>query len=231
MIPDQSLVNTPEAVEFINNAKLPTQRNVMLGDLNKFRGEHIYNSISESHYQLERAADTIGKLTQDVSRNEVEKHVAAKKVADQTIAQLETTQRALLAVADANMRDVNENLAQTFKLAEGRSAIHVRMADWIIEQSKVEGGYARIREAVTSNSEFAAVIENWPPQLLNLPDDQRTDFRLKAVERWSPETKVLLDRYLLLRETAAKYPGVIRRVSSSFYSKIKAAKIHKRVAV
>lgn len=237
MIPDQSLVNTPEANEFVNNAKLETQRNVMLGNLKHFHKDfkddpEIYNRVSASHQRLERAADTIGRLTGDESRNEVEKHVAAKKVADETIAQLEITQQSLSNLSEAYMRGANERLEEVFKLPEGKAVIHAEIIRWIKDEAKNgDGGYANIREAVTTDPDFAKVLVNFSYRLLGLPFDHQTEFMTKAIERWSPETSKALERAEKLRDTAAKYPGVIANVKSSFYSQLKAAKIHKRVAV
>lgn len=233
MIPDQSLVTEPKAVEFINMIKLPSQRNVMVGDHAKFKdNDAAFNSISACHQKLQNAATTIGQLTGDESRNEVEKHVAAKTVADQTIEQLEKTQKVLLAISDAYMRDAEDQLVEVFKLPEGRSSIHSDMARWIEAQAKNgDGGYANIREAVTTNSEFAKVLYQYPHQLLGLPYDQRTDFMNKALEVWSPKSRQAFERYHALRDTAAKYPEVIAKVKASFYNPLKAAKIHKRVAV
>lgn len=237
MIADRSLVNTPEANEFVDNAKLETQRNSMLGSLNRFRQDfkddpEIYNRLSASHQGLHRAAETITRLASDGSRNEVEKHAAAKKVADDTIAQLENTRQSLLGLSESYMRGVDDRLTEVFKLPEGRSAIHSDIARWIRDEAKNgDGGYTNIREAVTSNSEFAKVLYHWPTQLLGLPHDQRLEFVNKAVERWSPESRVAMERYEILRETAAKYPATIAKVKGSFYNVLKAAKIHQRVAV
>jgi hypothetical protein len=233
MIPDQSLVTTPEAVEFINNAKLETQRNVMLGDLKNFKSDpEMYNRVSASHSQLARAADTISKLANDNSRTEVEKHVAGKKVAEQTVAQLKVTRDSMLNLSEAYMNGVDAKLTETFKLPEGRSAIHSDIARWIKDEAKNgDNGYGNISKAVTTNSEFAKVLYQWPSELLGLPHEIRVDFINKAVKVWSPETRDAIDRYEMLRRTAAKYQGVIDRVGSSFYSKLKAAKIDKRVAI
>lgn len=237
MIADRSLVNTPESNEFVDNAKLETQRNTMLGNLNTFRKDfkndpEIYNRVSASHQRLERAAETITRLASDGSRNEVEKHVAAKKVADETIAQLEITRQSLLSLSESYMRGVDERLAEVFKLPEGRSAIQSDIARWIRDEAKNgDGGFTNIREAVTSNSEFAKVLYHWPTQLLGLPHDQRLEFVNKAIKVWSPESLDAMERYHKLRDTAAKYPATIAKVKGSFYNVLKAAKIHQRVAV
>jgi hypothetical protein len=237
MIPDRSLVNTPEANEFVDNAKLETQRNVMLGNLNRFRKDlkddpEIYNRVSASHQCLERAAETITRLASDGSRNEVEKHAAAKKVADDTIVQLDNTRQSLIGLSESYMRGVDERLADVFKLPEGRSAIQSDIARWIRDEAKNgDGGYTNIREAVTSNSEFAKVLYHWPTQLLGLPHDQRLEFVNKAIKVWSPECLVAMERSEMLRETAEKYPATIAKVKASFYNVLKAAKIHQRVAV
>ena len=125
MIPDRSLVNTPEANEFVDNAKLETQRNSMLGSLNRFRNDfkddpEIYNRVSACHQVLHRAAETITRLASDGSRNEVEKHAAAKKVADDTIVQLDNTRQSLLGLSESYMRGVDDRLTEVFKLPEPR---------------------------------------------------------------------------------------------------------------
>lgn len=237
MIADRSLVNTPEANEFVDNAKLETQRNTMLGNLNTFRKDfkddpEIYNRVSASHQRLERAAETITALASDGSRNEVEKHAAAKKVADDTIAQLENTRQSLLGLSESYMRGVNERLAEVFKLPEGRSAIQSDIARWIRDEAKNgDGGYANISDAITTNSEFAKVLQNYPYQLLGLPHGQHLEFMNKAIKVWSPESLDAIERYNKLRDTAAKYPATIAKVKGSFYNVLKAAKIHQRVAV
>lgn len=237
MIADRSLVNTPEANEFVDNAKLETQRNSMLGSLNRFRQDfkddpEIYNRLSASHQVLHRAAETITQLASDGSRNEVEKHAAAKKVADDTIVQLDNTRQSLLGLSESYMRGVDDRLTEVFKLPEGRSAIHSDIARWIRDEAKNgDGGYTNIREAVTSNSEFAKVLYHWPTQLLGLPHDQRLDFMNRAIKVWSPESLVAMERSEILRDTAAKYPATIAKVKGSFYNVLKAAKIHQRVAV
>lgn len=107
----------------------------------------------------------------------------------------------LLNRSESYMHGVNERLDEVFKLPEGRSAIQRNIVRWIRNEAKDgDGGYANIREAVTSNSEFTKVLYHWPTQLLGLPHDQRLDFVSRVIKVWSPKSFDSMERSEILRE-------------------------------
>lgn len=228
--PGFSLVNTAEAVEFNQHLTLPTQRNILLGDPAAFANDSdVSSALTNIHGKAKQSAEIIGRLTQDQTRTTPLKHEAASKIAASLIEAAEGTQRLLSNRANDYVRASDEIMASRFKLNAERHFHYDRIADWIGREAKTEGGYAKIREAITDDPDFALTMYNMSHRLLDLPDEHAFNFKTKIIEHWAPEAMEHIETSHKLSQLAKRYPAFTAKVKSSFYSPIELAKVRTRV--
>ena len=226
-------VQTAEAVEFVQQLRLPTQRLPMLGDPASFENDNVvYNAIKEVHMAADSSAELIGRISQDLTVTEPVRHEKASKVANKLAATAEATQRTLEARANELVNASGEIMGTRFVADPARNAIHTRALDWIAREAKNgDGGYTNIREAILDDPDFALTMYNHSWRLLGLPEDVVLDFKEKIIKKFAPEALEYLDTSIKLNRLAKRYPGFIANVHASFYSPIELAKLRTRVEV
>ena len=97
--------------------------------------------------------------------------------------------------------------------------------------AKGEVGYTKIREALKSNVEVAAVLYHSPPFLIGISDEVLMPIILDGIEVHLPNAYRLTEQGTALRALAAKYPQIMKSVKASFYNPAIAAKASLRVEV
>jgi len=95
MTPDSKyLVKSPDASSFLDTAQIDSGLSAMLGDP-KATDAHVAPDIQSAHITLREAAKKVAALVNDPTRTEVQKHVAAKELADKVTAHLQKSKAAI----------------------------------------------------------------------------------------------------------------------------------------
>lgn len=222
------LVKSPEATEFFQMPN--TLRKIMLGDPEKLDAS-VYNFVVRAHNAVGEGITTIVALTNDKTRNDVQRHAVAKTVAERVTAILNETKGQIEANARRLSREATDTINQSFAADPNRASIQSEIRGWIREQAKTAEGLAKIREAMTENAEVGSIIFHSPHFLLGLADSVRVSMMMDAVETHLPKAHAMLEASAALEKAAAKYPDAISKVRRSFFNPVLAEQASSRVEV
>ena len=111
----------------------------MLGDRERFQGLPSFNAISYAHGAIKEGAEKIEAFTNDKTRNEPEKHAAARQVAEQ----VKNVLRQSMTTID---READEILAKRFDPCAYSQYSLSETVRWIREQAKWETRLLEIRK-------------------------------------------------------------------------------------
>jgi hypothetical protein len=224
----QPLVQTPEATELFSMPD--TARKLILGDPGKFEGtaEH---TIVAAHNVVGDAMVKISALREDKTRNDVQRHAAAKVIADRTLAALEDARGRIDAEGKRLQREATDTINESFGSDPNRAAIQSEIRGWIREQAKTPKGITKIREAMKANAEVGAILFHSPHFLLGLADSVRDNMMMDAIETHLPKAHAKLEKGMALCDLSNKYPAAITKVRRAFFNGAIAAQAASRVEV
>lgn len=220
--------NTPEGTEFLQRIEVPTFRKAMVGDNTKLH-TIVYNQIGEVDRALEQGVATIRALSVDETKTPVAQEEAKKRVADKLVNLIDNAHGALkhgIASIDATAAEL---ISDRFAPKPDKTALYAEIRAWFRDMYGKPGGIVAIREAVTSNSDFADVLHNAPYQLLGLPVETMSDLQMATVKTFAPDAWGLMEDSKALAKVAKNYPGVAKSVRSSFYNPALAMRAASRV--
>lgn len=201
-----------------------------LGDPSQFEHDtEVSSAIISAHSALRSGAETITALTGDATRSEPERHAVGGEVSARTVAKLEEVERKLTANANAYTASANEALKERFALKPEDGWMNDKWVGFIREQAGVEGGYAKIGEAMLKHRELATLIIKMPAELLGIPERQLQTWRVKAVEKFEPEIQSAAQLGEDIRDIAGRYKRMVGMVKLNFHSPVIAAKVATRV--
>lgn len=139
------------------------------------------------------------------------------------------SQATIQATAEALEAEAVAEMKSGFETDERRASIHSEIRAYIRELAKQPDGLPKIRKAITSNFEVAAVICHSPSFLLGIADEPLGNMMEDALKRWKPEADAKLSKAIALKEVARKYSPFLRGLGSSSFNATVAAKWNNRV--
>jgi hypothetical protein len=220
--------NTPEGTEFLQRIETPAFRKAFIGDNTKLH-TIVYNQIGEVDRALEQSVTTIRALSVDETKTPVAQEEAKKRVADKLVNLIENAHGALkhgIASIDATAAEL---VKDRFAPKPDKTALYSEIRAWFREMYAKPGGIVAIREAVTTNSDFADAVHNAPYQLLGLPVETMSDMQMASLKVFAPDAWGLMEDSKALAKVAKNYPGVAKSVRSSFYNPALAMRAASRV--
>lgn len=226
----QYLVNSPDAINFLDSAQLDSGLSAMLGDP-KAIDAHVAPDVQSAHIVLKEAAKKIAALVDDPTRTPTAKHDAAKQLAQKVTTHLEKSKAALEAHAEKLKASA---LAQADLHLGPRSesgVLHSEIRSWVREQAKTPEGLLQVKKAMGDNDDVAAVLWHSPSFLVGLAPSVHEGLRLEALQSRKPELYANLSNSVGLAKLAGKYEAAIRKVAPSFYTPSLAEQASKRVEI
>ena len=226
----QYLVNSPDATSFLDTAQLDSGLSAILGDP-KALDASVAPDVQSAHITLKDAAKKIAALVGDPTRTEVQKHAAAKQLAEKVTNHLEKSKAALEAHAEKLKASA---LAQADLHLGPRSesgVLHSEIRSWVREQAKTPEGLLQVKQAMADNDDVAAVLWHSPSFLVGLAPSVHEGLRLEALQSRKPELYANLSNSVGLAKLAGKYEAAIRKVAPSFYTPSLAEQASKRVEI
>ncbi|MBI5070375.1 MAG: hypothetical protein HZB56_19235 [Deltaproteobacteria bacterium] len=226
------LVGSPQATDFLDQTHIPSGLNVMLGDPDNC-DPMVAPEMRLAHIALRDGATKIAALVADPTRpTDVEKHVAARKVANAVIDRLEKTKKVILERADYVLDEATRQADLALGPKSDRGSLHSEIRQWLRETSRLPDGLEKIRSALEAGGDdLAAVLWHSPTFLTGLPPDLHETLRFEALQRAKPDTCAAFSSSVGLRRLADRYDGAIRRTTIYFYNPTVAEKAAKRVEV
>lgn len=224
------LVNSPDAAAFLDTAQLDAGLNAILGDP-KAIDANVGPDIQGAHIVLKDAAKKIAALVSDPTRTDVQKHAAAKQIAEKVTNHLVRSKVALEAHAD---KLKNTALVQAELQLGPRSecnGLYSEIRSWIREQVKTPDGLLSVRRAMAENDDVAAVLWHSPSFLIGMVSSVHETVRLDALRSRKPDLYTDLSNSFGITKLAGKYGVVINKVSSSFYNPELAGQASRRVEI
>ena len=223
-----TLGNTPEGTEFVQRLEVPTFRKAMIGDNVKLN-TLVYNVVGEVDRQLTSGIDTIKALSKDETKTPVAQEEAKKRVADRLADKIEGAHAAMESGAAQLDAEVAVIVMERFAPKPDRAPLYAEMRQWIRDMYAKPGGIAAIREAVTTNSDFATALHAAPYQLLGLPVETMSDMQIASLKRFAPDAWALMEDSAAISKVAKNYPAIAKSVRSSFYNPALAIRAASRV--
>lgn len=220
--------NTPEGTEFLQRIETPTFRKALIGDNTKLHSI-VYNPIGEVDRALEQGVATIRALSIDETKTPVAQEEAKKRVADKLVNVIENAHAALkhgIASIDATAAEI---VKDRFAPKPDKSALYTEIRAWFRETYAKPGGIVAIRDAVTTNSDFADTVHNAPYQLLGLPLETMSEMQMASLKTFAADAWGLMEDSKALAKVAKNYPDVARSVKSSFFNPALAMRAASRV--
>jgi hypothetical protein len=224
----QPLVKSPEATELFSMPD--TKRKIMLGDPDKLDSS-VHAVVVAAHNAVGDGRTKIAALVGDKTRNDVQRHAAARTVAERAIGVLESAQKQLSAQARRMNQDATDTVNQSFAADPNRASIQSEIRGWIREQAKSVEGLAKIREAMKASAEVGAILFHSPHFLLGLADSVRTSMMMDAIEKHLPKAHAMFEAGIALEGAAAKYPAAMATVRRTFFNPALADQAKTRVEV
>ena len=226
----QYLVNSPDAINFLDSAQLDSGLSAMLGDP-KGIDAHVAPDVQSAHIVLKEAAKKIAALVGDPTRTDVQRHHAAKQLADKVTTHLEKSKAALEAHAEklkaSSLAQADLHLGPSSE----RSALHSEIRSWVREQAKTPEVLLQVKQAMADNDDVAAVLWHSPSFLVGLAPSVHEGLRLEALQSRKPDLYANLSNSVGLAKLAGKYEAAIRKVAPSFYTPSLAEQASKRVEI
>ncbi|HBO7378314.1 TPA: hypothetical protein VDW17_003030 [Pseudomonas aeruginosa] len=229
-IESQYLVKDPAATGFLDNAQLDTGLAAMLGDP-KGIDAHVAPDVQSAHIVLKEAAKKIAALVGDPTRTDVQRHHAAKQLADKVTTHLEKSKAALEAHAEKLKASALAQADLHLGPSSERSALHSEIRSWVREQAKTPEGLLQVKQAMADNDDVAAILWHSPSFLVGLAPSVHEGLRLEALQSRKPELYANLSNSVGLAKLAGKYEAAIRKVAPSFYTPSLAEQASKRVEI
>lgn len=226
----QYLVNSPDATSFLDTAQLDSGLSAILGDP-KGIDAHVAPDVQSAHIVLKEAAKKIAALVGDPTRMDVQRHHAAKQLADKVTTHLEKSKAALEAHAEKLKASALAQADLHLGPSSERSALHSEIRSWVREQAKTPEGLLQVKQAMADNDDVAAVLWHSPSFLVGLAPSVHEGLRLEALQSRKPELYANLSNSVGLAKLAGKYESAIRKVAPSFYTPSLAEQASKRVEI
>lgn len=231
MTPDSKyLVKSPDASSFLDTAQIDSGLSAMLGDP-KATDAHVAPDIQSAHVTLREAAKKVAALVNDPTRTEVQKHAAAKELANKVTTHLEKSKAAIAQQAEKLKATALVQADLHLGPKPDRSALQSEIRSWVREQAKDPSNLPAIRAAMAENDDVAGVLWHSPSFLVGLAPSVHEGLRLEALQSRKPELYANLSNSVGLAKLAGKYEAAIRKVAPSFYTPTLAEQASKRVEI
>lgn len=225
-----SLVQTEAASSFLSLAGTETGRKAFLGDSEKYESG-VGPDITNAHIALRDGVETIGRLLNDATRNDVQRHEVAGVVAGRTVKALQKSKAAIESRAELLFSDGVAQAEREFTPRASHASLESEIRVYIREQAKQADGPANVRAAMLASKDVAAVIYHSPSFLVGINADTHSKLRYEATERWVPEAYKRMTDSVALRELAPKFDKAAASVRNSFYNPTVASKASTRVQI
>lgn len=224
------LVKSPQAADFLDTAQIDTGLSAMLGDPDTVDAQ-VAPDIRSAHITLKDAAKKVASLVRDPTRTEVQKHHAAKQLAEKVTTKLEQSKSALEGHAEKLKTEALAQADMHLGPRSERGSLHSEIRGWIREQAKSPEGLIAVKRAMQDNDDVAAVLWHSPSFLVGLAPRVHEEIRFDALRSRKPELYAGLSNSLGLSKLATKYGETTRRIAPSFYSPNVAEQASKRVEI
>jgi hypothetical protein len=226
------LVAGPQATDFLEMAQIDSGLKAMLGNPDKCDAT-VAPEIRSAHIAMRNAVQKVAALSRDVTRTDVDKHAAAKRLATSLQDKLSQVKKSIVTRADQLHDDAMRQANLDLGPKADRAAIHSEIRGWISQVTTKPDGMQKVRAAMKEGSEdLAAVLWHSPHFLLSgLPAETFDELKMEALQSAKPELYGMLSASVGLRKIATSYDTAIRKVSVSFYNHVLAEQANKRVEV
>jgi hypothetical protein len=211
------LVNTPEAEDFITSLMIDSGLKLAAGDPKV--DATVAPDIQAAHIALRQAGKNIMALATDPTRNDVQRHEVAKKIAMETEAKVERARVALEERAKYLMDSAVEEADRDLGPKAPRGAIESELRGWVREQNKHPNGLETIKKAMAENVELAGVLYSSPRFLLGLSASMGEKLKFEAVQIHRPELYAKMSNSVGLTAMAERCKQTARKIHNSFYNR------------
>jgi hypothetical protein len=163
----KTLVKSPAAVQFIEMAHIDSGLDAMLGQPEI--DPHVGVDIQSARIALRDAAKKVVALVDDPTRTEVDKHVAAQKLATAVEKKLTSAKAEIERRAEHLRSDALRQADIALGPSRERASLHSEVRAWVREVAKTSEGLTKIKQELKDSEDLASVLWHSPGFLLDFP--------------------------------------------------------------
>jgi len=230
-MPARFLVNAPANVDFLESLMIESGLDRQFGKIPDDLDPMVRADVQSARIQLQHAAKQVVALASDPTRTDVDKHVAARRVAEATNATLAKASELVSRRAEHQRRDAMAKANQDFSPLVEKGTLYMEARSMVREWMKTSEGLQKLREAMKEDHDFASVVWHSPRHLLGLQAEIHSNLKMEGLQARRPDLYGQLNASLRLEKMAQKIGSVIPKVNASFYNPVTAAQGAKRVEV
>lgn len=224
------LVSNPNATKFLDLASTNAGRKAYLGDASKYPVV-AQGYITAAIKALGDGVAKVAALAADETRNDVQRHAAARTIANNVVTSLESARTNLAIIGERLLQEATDEINTTFQPSISRAAFDAENMRWIREQIQHPEGILKIKQAAMDDVNIANVIFNASPFALGMAVELHSSLKFQLTERHAPEAYKNAEQAVEVTVLAGKYEKAIAKVQGAFYEPAKADKAATRVDV
>jgi len=204
--------------------------NMAFGDPSKMGNVMAQSAMIMAHSAIQRGVNLVVRIPDDHTRTVVSQNCAAKKLAAQTVAEVQSARTKLAKIGAQMHGEAIAAVADTFD-APSKSALAPELRAWA-KAELAKGNGAAVKQALASDIRLAAAIHDAPSFLLGVSDDVLGDLKGCAIKAHAPEdAQVKAICSMEIAKLLPKYDAEIAKIDRFFYDPHQAAKLETRIEV
>ena len=212
----QYLVNTPQAVEFVNGMMSRTVLNARLGNIDGIPG--VSDSVNQLKDLMSSTAQKISALAGDASRTLEAQHAAAATLTERVSKEVRKVGEQIAAKGHDLQLEGADLANEAFAPRPGYGHLDAEIRGYLREAVKSPSGLSEVAEMAKKDAAIAGIIYHSPHYLIGVPKSIHEKWQANAVINHVPKAATMVEQGSTLIELAKKYEGVVRDAYQSFHS-------------
>lgn len=217
----QILVSGPEQTDFVAIANTKSGQKSLWGNPGEWNDPldaPVFTAINKTHDAVSEAFDLVGKVVDDPTRTDVQKHAFGRDVYNRVSAVSEASRFAIDTHANNLQRQALDLTNDYFRLDPNHTSRQEATRDFIAKTAMTEGGLAKVRQLARTNAEVGAVILNNHDFLLGMSEELRQSMVDDAIEAHLPKVSEIIEKSMKLKKLAAGYAQHGKSLKSSLFN-------------
>lgn len=178
----------------------------------------IQKDVEGQIARIKEMTDKASRVAGDKTKNQYQKHLFARDLANVIGADIRRTQERVAKIADELTAEGGQMVESTLGPKDEYGYLYSEVRQWVRDNKGTPEGLARINEGYRDSLPIAAAIYHSPAQLLNMSKDVHTIMAGKAAELWAPKGWDMLNEGLNVGKAVKGYDAVIGDIYSSYYN-------------
>lgn len=188
-------------------------------------------SFTRAKHTLRDAIGRLERLGADQSRNDAQRHDAARQLYERAAAGVRAAAKDARAWADAEAQEAHQGMNAVLAPEPGKGALYSEIRAHAASRKADADWPAELSRLVRTNRDVAVAVANAPGFLSGIGDDRQRDLSIAAMRAHAPAEA---DRLLVadqVREEAERVESGLSKIKPAFYAEAIAGQMNTHVDV